>query len=149
MRIRTMEERDAHGVMEMMRIFYASDAVWSNGSEAIFRQDIDNCIRDFPFVEGYVFEQDGALLGYAMVAKSYSTEFGRPCIWIEDLYLQPHARGKGLGKQFFRELEQRYPGALLRLEAEPENESAIGLYRKVGFDVLPYTQFKKLPGGNV
>lgn len=149
MHIRPMEKRDEAQVLEMMAVFYASEAVLSNGSEEIFRRDFENCVSEFPFVQGYVFEQDDALLGYAMVAKSYSTEFGSPCIWIEDLYFREQARGKGYGKRFFRELEQQFPGVVFRLEAEPENERAIGLYRQVGFDVLPYTQFKKLMGGKL
>ena len=59
------------------------------GSEEIFENDVENCINENPYLEGYVFEENGVLLGYAMVAKSFSTEFGKPCMWIEDIYLKP------------------------------------------------------------
>ena len=57
-----------------------------------------------------------------MIAKSFSTEFGKPCIWIEDLYLAPAYRGKGAGTAFLTFIAQRYTGQAvrLRLEAEPE-----------------------------
>jgi len=37
-----MEEQDRRQILEMMRIFYASEAVFTNGSEDIFNTDIDN-----------------------------------------------------------------------------------------------------------
>ena len=141
--IREMAAQDKGDVLEMMRVFYASPAVFTNGSEEIFAQDVDACIGDNPCLEGYVFEADGALLGYAMVAKSFSTEFGKPCIWIEDLYLKECAREMGIGTDFFLWIEQAYPGCIFRLEVEAENERAIHLYQKSGFSVLPYMEMKK------
>ena len=38
--IREMNRQDAPQVLEMMRVFYASEAVLSNGSEEIFQTDI-------------------------------------------------------------------------------------------------------------
>ena len=141
--IRPMCETDRTGVIQMMRGFYASPAVLSNGSQEIFRADFDACIGENPYLEGFVFEGEGNLLGYGMLAKSFSTEFGRPCIWIEDLFIKEAYRGLGIGRAFIAFTENRHPGALLRLEAEEENERAICLYRKCGFEVLPYLEMKK------
>ncbi|MBQ8821475.1 MAG: GNAT family N-acetyltransferase [Lachnospiraceae bacterium] len=141
--IRLMTKNDADSVMEMMRVFYTSPAVYTNGSEEIFRADVENCVNDNPYLEGYIFEAEGKILGYAMVAKSFSTEFGRPCIWIEDLYLKEEYRGLGIAGQFFPFIEEKYPGVLFRLEAEEENERAVRVYKKQGYDVLPYLELKK------
>ena len=70
--IRRIEERDRAQVIEMMRIFYASPAVYSDGSDEIFSTDIDNCLGDSPYIEGYVFEDSNIIQGYAMLAKSFS-----------------------------------------------------------------------------
>ena len=78
-----------------------------------------------------------------MIAKSYSTEFGKPCIWIEDLYVQEAYRGTGIGSRFFAFITDKYTNCIFRLEAEEENETAIRLYKKCGFSVLPYVQLKK------
>ena len=141
--IRPMIPEDKPAVLEMMRVFYASPAVLSNGSEEIFNNDIDNCVNACPFLEGYIFEENGAVQGYAMVAKSFSTEFGKPCIWIEDLYMKPECRGKGIGSRFFAFIENKYAGFVFRLEVEEENERAVHVYRKCGYDVLPYMEMKK------
>ena len=141
--IRAMETQDKDSVLEMMRVFYTSPAVFTNGSEEIFRKDVEACIGDNPFLEGYVFERGGERLGYAMVAKSFSTEFGKPCIWIEDLYLKEGFRGMGLGKSFFDFLTQTYTDCIFRLEVEEENKRAVRLYQTCGFTVLPYMEMKK------
>lgn len=141
--VRMMTADDKATVMEMMRVFYASPAVLSNGSDKIFSNDIDYCINDSPYLEGYVFENSEEIQGYAMVAKSFSTEFGKPCIWIEDLYLQDKYRGLGIGSMFFEFITKKYADCVLRLEVEEDNERAIRVYKKCGFQVLPYMEMKK------
>jgi ribosomal protein S18 acetylase RimI-like enzyme len=78
-----------------------------------------------------------------MLAKSFSTEFGKRCIWIEDLYVKEAFRGLGLGSAFLRFAETAYPDALLRLEVEEDNERALHVYKKGGFTLLPYMEMKK------
>ncbi len=140
MRIRIMTEHDRDDVLEMMRIFYKSPAVHTDGSEEIYRADVEGCISDSPFLEGYVFEENGETAGYGMLAKSFSTEFGRPCVWIEDLYVKESYRGHGIGGEFLRFVRGKYPKAVIRLEVEDENERAIHVYRKGGFEEMPYTE---------
>lgn len=141
--IREMTSHDKQEVKEMMQTFYSSPAVLTNGSDKIFEADIDGCVGDCPYLEGYIFEGHGVIMGYAMIAKSFSTEFGKPCIWIEDIYLKEEYRGLGLGSKFFMMLEEKYPDHLFRLEAEEENERAIAVYKKNGFEILPYLEMKK------
>ena len=141
--IRCMEEKDKKIVLEMMRVFYASPAVLSNGSEEIFEADINACVGDSPYLEGYVFENEEEIQGYAMVAKSFSTEFGKPCMWIEDLYIKEAYRGLGIGSRFFEFIESKYPNSIFRLEVEEENDRAIRVYKKCGYEVIPYMEMKK------
>ncbi len=141
--IRRMREDDRSSVVEMMREFYSSDSVFTNGSDEIFNADIDNCIGDNPFVEGYIFAGSDCVSGYAMVAKSFSTEFGKPCVWIEDIYVKDEFRGRGLGSRFLGYIEKEYPDSVFRLEVERENERAVRVYEKCGYGVLPYMEMKK------
>ena len=141
--IRAMTLEDKAAVLEMMRVFYASEAVFTNGSEEIFLNDVKQCVNDNPYLEGYVFEASGQIQGYAMVAKSFSTEFGKPCIWIEDIYFKKEYRGLGLGSRFLEYIGQKYTGCICRLEVEAENENAVRVYKKCGFQVLPYMEMKR------
>ena len=82
--IRQMHINDKKEIIAMMKTFYSSDAVFTNGSEEIFENDFLNCINNSPYLEGYVFCSGVNILGYSMIAKSFSTEFGKPCLWFED-----------------------------------------------------------------
>lgn len=143
--IRPISPADTNAILDMMRVFYNSPAVHTNGSEDIFRTDIATCLSNSPYLEGYVFEVNGELGGYAMLAKSFSTEFGKPCVWIEDIYIMENCRGLGIGTAFLTMIETKYPNAVFRLEVEEENERAVRVYRKCGYDFLPYREMKKEP----
>ena len=67
--IREMRESDREEILNMMRVFYTSPAVLSNGSEEIFNADIDYCVNDSPYLEGYVFEQGGEAVGVRCVRR--------------------------------------------------------------------------------
>ncbi|MBR2371078.1 MAG: GNAT family N-acetyltransferase [Clostridia bacterium] len=142
-KIRPITEQDRKVLLQMMRKFYSSPAVFTGGSEEIFQADINNCLAGSPYLEGYVFDDGKTVQGYAMVAKSFSTEFGRTCIWIEDLYIQADFRGLGIGNMFLHYIEDKYPDSILRLEVEEENERAVRVYKKFGFTTLPYMEMKK------
>lgn len=141
--IQEMKKEHTDEVFQMMKVFYSSPAVSTNGSDEIFMADIQNCLNDNPFLEGYVFAEQDIIMGYAMAAKSFSTEFGKPCVWIEDIYIKPDYRGKGIGSQFLDYIEQKYRDSILRLEVEEDNTAAVHVYNKSGFDVLPYMEMKK------
>ena len=141
--IRKMTESDRIAVVDMMRTFYHSPAVFTNGSEEIYNNDITACVTDNPYAEGFIFENEKEILGYGMIAKSFSTEFGKICIWIEDLYLKEKYRGEGIGSSFFTYLEENFPNTIMRLEVEEENARAVAVYKKNGYDTLPYMEMKK------
>lgn len=141
---RKIKKADFDEVFEMMKTFYSSPAVFTNGSDEIFRADINACIdEECVFAEGFVFTSEEKILGYAMLAKSFSTEFGKPCIWLEDLYLKPEYRGNGIVPKFINFVENTYKNSILRLEVEYENAHAVHVYEKSGFSRLPYVEMKK------
>ncbi len=141
--IRKIRETDRSEVISMMNDFYNSPAVSTNGSLSIFNSDIDCCVSNSPFLEGYIFETDSGVLGYSMIAKSFSTEFGKSCIWLEDLYLKPEYRGQGIIPKFLCYIEALYPNSILKLEVEKENTHAVHVYTKYGFKPLEYCEMKK------
>lgn len=142
MTIRPLTQTDFDCVLAMMVTFYASDALLVHPEEAVLRKTLADSLSGTPYLESFGFEQEGQLVGYGMVAMSYSTEAGGLCAWIEDIYIEPAHRGKGYGSSFLDFVRQRYKGRVtrVRLEAEPENERAMAVYRKAGFEILGYTQ---------
>ena len=138
-------KKDMEEVVGMMRVFYDSPAVIHAAPDEILRQDVKDCVGDCPYIEGYIFEENDRILGYSMVAKSYSTEYGGICVWVEDLYMKEEARGLGIGTAFFRFLDEKYKDQAVRfrLEVEEENERAVAVYKKAGYHPLPYMQMTK------
>jgi GNAT superfamily N-acetyltransferase len=51
-------------------------------------------------------ELDGAVVGFALWFHSYSTWEGRAGIYLEDLYVVPQARGRGVGERMIVDLAQ-------------------------------------------
>jgi GNAT superfamily N-acetyltransferase len=53
-----------------------------------------------------IAEWDGAIAGFALFFYNYSTWWGRPGIHLEDLFVKPQFRGKGIGKALLVHLAQ-------------------------------------------
>jgi GNAT superfamily N-acetyltransferase len=51
-----------------------------------------------PYAEVLIAELDGEPQGFALFFHNFSTFEGRPGVYLEDLFIRPAARGKGLGK---------------------------------------------------
>lgn len=138
-----MKPEDKTEIIQMMKEFYSSDAVSTNGSREIFEFDFETCINPSSLLEGFVFKDGENVLGYAMTARSFSTEFGKECIWLEDLYVKPDYRRKGIISDFLKFIEQLHPACVFKLEAEAGNIAAIEAYKKNGFIKLQYTEMIK------
>lgn len=137
--IRPMTPTDKPEVLQMMRVFYDSPAVLHTAPDKILEKDIDDALSDMPFLQGYMLTLNGEKAGYAMAACSYTTEYGGICVWLEDLYLKPEYRHKGISGALFQFLEEQYPEAVrFKLEVEPENESAVACYKRRGYQISPY-----------
>jgi GNAT superfamily N-acetyltransferase len=53
-----------------------------------------------------VAEVDGLVVGFALWYVTFSTWQGRPGLWLEDLFIRPAARGRGLGRALLQRLAQ-------------------------------------------
>jgi GNAT superfamily N-acetyltransferase len=97
-------------------------------------------VRSALFGEGRVAEALLAYLGsepvaFAVFFHNFSTFLGRPGIYLEDLFVDPPHRGKGVGKALLIELARiaraRNCGRL-EWAVLDWNESAIEFYRSLG-----------------
>ena len=139
--VRRMQKRDYQAVLDMMRVFYDSPAILFEVADDVLKRDIDACVSSNPFVHGYIIESNGEIAGYAMAAMGFSTEFGGLCVWTEDLYIKPEFRGLRLADEYFAELKRLYPDAVrFRLEVEANNEIARHVYKRNGYQDVPYIE---------
>ena len=142
LKIRPLTMCDKETYLRMAREFYATDAVLIHIGEEHFLSTFDELMRSDEYAICYIFELDGETVGYSLLAKTYSQEAGGLVLWIEEIYVSPEFRGRGIGKEFFAFLLENKPRDVkrLRLEVERENEGAVKLYRSFGFDFLGYDQ---------
>ncbi|MNX83226.1 putative acetyltransferase [compost metagenome] len=61
---------------------------------------------DRPYVEVLMAEDAGELAGFALFFHNYSTFLAKPGIYLEDLFVKPAFRGKGIGKALLVRLAQ-------------------------------------------
>lgn len=78
---------------------------------------------------------DGTPAGYALFFQTFSSFVGKPGIFLEDLFVRPHARGHGVGKRLLawlaRTALERGCGRL-EWAVLDWNEPSIGFYRSLG-----------------
>ena len=143
--IRRFKDTDREIFIEMAEEFYSSPAVLHSIPISRHSDTFDEIIKGGCYLDGYMFEYEGQPAGFGVTAKTYSPEAGGIVIWVEDLYIRPQFRSKGLGRLLFEELERNGDPRLkrIRLEVEEGNIKAISLYKRLGFRHLPYGQMVK------
>ena len=104
--IRTATAEDAALIVR----FIAELAAYENlsheakATEADIRRDL---FGDAPKVFCEIAQWDGKPVGFALWFYTFSTFQGRHGIWLEDLYVDPEARGRGIGKALLKRLARR------------------------------------------
>jgi len=96
-----------------------------------------------------IAEADGTPVGFALWFYNYSTFRGRAGIHLEDLFVEPGARGAGAGKALLRRLAQRCLEAELgRLEwaVLDWNTPSIEFYDSLGAAALDDWTTRRLDG---
>jgi GNAT superfamily N-acetyltransferase len=97
-------------------------------------------LYDALFADGHVAyaliaEDESGVLGMALYFFNFSTWTGRPGLYLEDFYVRPHARGRGIGEALFIQLariaRERECGRM-ELSVLDWNVNAIRLYERLG-----------------
>lgn len=137
---RIITEKDWELYRSYVDAFYHTDAVNAPVPVENYRVTFDEMMRCDAYLKGYIFEYEGKPCGFALLSKTFSQEAGGFSVTIEEIYMEPEYRGKGLATEFFRWLKAQ-PGIMrLRIEVEDDNEGAKRLYERMGFEILPYLQ---------
>ncbi len=102
-----------------------------------------------PYAEVLIAELDGATAGFALFFHNFSTFLGKPGIYLEDIFVRPEYRGRGIGKAFFQRLAQlalerdcgRLEWAVLNW-----NEPALAFYRSLGAVLMSDWRVQRVTG---
>lgn len=135
----TLDDRDT--VLPMVDAFYRSNAVDHPVPREIVERSFLAAAGNEPLLRGTPIFEEGRLAGYLYVTLCYSAEVGGTCVFIEEVYLLPEFRGRGLGRQVLEWIFTQYPDSRrFRLEVTQMNQGAAHLYEKCGFQYLRYDQ---------
>lgn len=137
---RKITENDWELYRHYVDVFYHTDAVNAPVPEENYRATFDEMLRSDAYVKGYIFECEGNACGFVLLSKTFSQEAGGVSVTIEEIYIDPDYRSRGLATEFFEWLKNRPDIMRLRIEVEDYNEGAKRLYERMGFELLPYLQ---------
>lgn len=96
--------------------------------------------RDFELAfQSTVAVEGDEIIGYTLWFANYSTFRTKPGIYLEDLYVSPSHRGKGIGKALLHDLFQRAEAknyGRVEWSVLDWNQTAIDFYRSQGAEIL-------------
>ncbi|NEQ68743.1 MAG: GNAT family N-acetyltransferase [Symploca sp. SIO2D2] len=93
-----------------------------------------------PYAEAIVAECQKQVIGFALFFSNYSTFLTQPGIYLEDLFVLPEFRGRGIGKALITsvaELAVERNCGRLEWSVLNWNEAAIAFYQNLGASILP------------
>jgi len=85
--------------------------------------------------EVIIADYEGDPVGFSLFFHNFSTFLGKPGIYIEDIFVNPESRGKGIGKEilkFIAKLAVERGCGRVEWSVLDWNESAIQFYKNLG-----------------
>lgn len=130
-----LESSEIPAITKMMGDFYAIDHYPFDAelSSANFAKFIQNPEAGQAFI---IYNPEKEIIGYIIMAYLFSFEFGGRIAFLDELYLNEKARGKGYGKiamNFVKDFASEQELKVVFLEIEPHNDRAKQLYLNKGF----------------
>ena len=102
-----------------------------------------------PAAEVILAYDDRTPVGFALFFHNFSTFLGQPGLYLEDLFVVPAWRGRGVGRRLLKQLAsiaiERGCGRMEWCVLD-WNESAIGFYRRLGAQLLDDWRICRLTG---
>jgi GNAT superfamily N-acetyltransferase len=95
-----------------------------------------------PFAFALLAGGPGSAVGFALYYFRYSSFRGRPSVWLDDLYVYPHARRHGAGRLLMVRLAEVAAAAdctHIAWVASVSNADGMGFYRRLGATVVHQT----------
>jgi GNAT superfamily N-acetyltransferase len=132
-KIRKASEQDTGFIFSMIKEL----AEYEKLSHKVFATEemlLENIFHK-KYAEVILAEYGDQPAGIALFFHNFSTFEGKPGIYLEDIYVRPHLRSKGIGKimlQYLIDLAKERDCARVEWAVLDWNEPAIKFYKKLG-----------------
>ena len=122
-------------VLAMMHGLHSEDEAASHVNRSWFPLTIEFLLANPSRGRIILFEEGSSNRGYALLVPFWSNEFGGNVVVVDELFVIPEARNRGIARNFFRFLDEQRPfnAVALALEVSPGNTGALRLYQSLGF----------------
>src|SRR5579875_1482800 len=139
--MRRASDKDIDLLVGLMAEFYAEAGYKLNHTHAsdafasILANERLGCV--------WIIQSEGQDVGHVVLALRYAMEYGGTIACVDDLYVQPSARNKGLATAALREIREFCENAGIRaltVEVGHKNGPAQHVYRQIGFAEAPDRQ---------
>ena len=122
-------------LVSMMQALYAEDKSELPVDQSRFAIHVETLVAKPSTGRIVLFRQGELLCGYALLIPYWSNEFGGTVLFVDEMFVIPEVRNRGIGRSFFKSLDQARPfeAVALALEVSPGNSGALRLYESLGF----------------
>ena len=149
--IRPAHEDEVHLILQFVRELAEYEHLLHEvvATEEKLRRDL---FGPRPYAEVVFACLDGEPLGFALFFHNYSTFLGQPGIYLEDLFVRPTVRGKGLGQALLRWLAAealRRNCGRLEWSVLNWNEPSIRFYKNLGAKPMDEWGIYRLTGDSL
>ncbi|KIC39258.1 GNAT family N-acetyltransferase [Leisingera sp. ANG-M7] len=121
-------------VLALVAAFHTESGLESSDEHR--RAGIEPLLNGHPYGAVYLIGPTRAPIGYIVITFGWSVEFGGMDGFVDELYIRPAVRGRGVATEVLTELPKSLATAGMRalhLEVDRENETAQRLYLRTRF----------------
>ena len=134
--IREAKARDLPSLLRMMRSL-AEHPPAIPFDEGAVRAALDKFLGHAELGQAWLLWLGEKPAGYVILTLGYSFEFRGRDAFIDELYIEPEFRRRGLGRRALEFLEEKARASdvnALHLEVDRDNDPAMELYRRTGYE---------------
>ena len=121
-------------LLSLVAAFHAEEGLPTTNETR--RAGIAPLLDGIPHGAAYLIGPPRAPIGYVIVTFGWSVEFGGMDAFIDEIYVRPAVRGRGIASEVLISLPQALAEGgvkAMHLEVDKDNEGALRLYARAGF----------------
>ncbi len=146
--IRAAELRDVNAIVQLIRALAEFEQL-GHLLQVTPEKLRPHLFGEKPAAEAMVAESDGEVVAFALYFTNFSTFLAQPGLYLEDLFVTPAQRGRGIGESMLTRLARtaverghgRFEWSVLDW-----NEHAIRFYQRMGATVMPDWRICRIAG---